>query len=232
MTEPPAALRRQLWPWIEEWEPRFEARTRRRQWAQGGLDEDDLAGDGFLELLRRLRVVLLQDLAVLQPRFPSLPFFAHAPFCGEEWEAFAYTVQASVANTMEPQSLLSQRALLELSSLVESTRNAILHNSQQLAGHLAGQLASQFASQLTSQLTSQERKILGILLSGKVPAKTTGYLEGEGGGVPGASTSLSLTPGVPGLAPVPELEPPADQPTGAVPPVVARLAKIFTVEDA
>ena len=59
VTEPPAALRRQLWPWIEEWEPRFEARARRRQWAQGGLDEDDLAGDGFLELLRRLHVVLL-----------------------------------------------------------------------------------------------------------------------------------------------------------------------------
>jgi hypothetical protein len=31
---------------------------------------------------------------------------------------------------------------------------------------------------------------------------------------------------------VPELEPLADQPIGAAPPVVARLAKIFTVEDA
>jgi len=70
------------------------------------------------------------------------------------------------------------------------------------------------------------------LLSSKVPAKTTGDLEGEGGGALGASTSLSLTLGVLGPALVPELEPLADQPIGAAPPVVARLAKIFTVEDA
>jgi hypothetical protein len=82
--EPSPALQKQLWPWIEEWEPRFEARACRRCWAEGGLDEDDLAADGFLKLMRRLRVVLLQDLAVLQPRYPSLPFFAHAPFYGPE----------------------------------------------------------------------------------------------------------------------------------------------------
>jgi hypothetical protein len=63
--EPPYALQKQLWPWIEEWELRFEARARRCSWAQGGLDEDDLAADGFLKLVRHLRVVLLQDLAVL-----------------------------------------------------------------------------------------------------------------------------------------------------------------------
>jgi hypothetical protein len=84
--EPPDALQRQLWPWIEEWEARFEARARRCRWAQGGLDEDDLAGDGFLKLMRRLRIVLLQDLAVLQPRFPSLPFFSYPPFHGPEWD--------------------------------------------------------------------------------------------------------------------------------------------------
>ncbi|RKK35078.1 hypothetical protein BFJ69_g18685, partial [Fusarium oxysporum] len=77
--EPPYVLQKQLWPWIEEWEPRFEARARRQGWAEGGLD-DDLAADGFLKLMRRLRIVLLQDLAVLQPRYPSLPFFAYAPF--------------------------------------------------------------------------------------------------------------------------------------------------------
>ena len=63
--DPPTTLQSQLWPWIEEWEPRFDARARRRQWAQGGLDEDDLAGDGFLKLMKRLCIVLLQDLAVL-----------------------------------------------------------------------------------------------------------------------------------------------------------------------
>ena len=63
--EPSQALQKRLWPWIEEWEPRFEARARRQRWAEGGLDDDDLAADGFLKLMRRLRIVLLQDLAVL-----------------------------------------------------------------------------------------------------------------------------------------------------------------------
>ena len=78
--KPPQQLQKQLWPWIEEWEPRFAARACREGWAEGGLDKDDLAADGFIKLLQHLRKVLLQDLAVLQPRYPSLPFFAHAPF--------------------------------------------------------------------------------------------------------------------------------------------------------
>jgi hypothetical protein len=31
--EPLYALQKQLWPWIKEWEPRFEARARRYHWA-------------------------------------------------------------------------------------------------------------------------------------------------------------------------------------------------------
>ena len=124
--EPPYTLQKQLWPWIEEWEPRFEARARRCSWAQGGLDEDDLAADGFLKLLRHLRVVLLQDLAVLQPRYPGLPFFAHAPFSMPEWKDYALLVQADTIGVSEPPSLLLQRALPELSSALESSREAIL----------------------------------------------------------------------------------------------------------
>lgn len=55
--------------------------------------------------MRRLRTVLLQDLAVLQPRYPSLPFYSYAPFIGLEWEAFALLVQADGA-VSAPQSLL------------------------------------------------------------------------------------------------------------------------------
>jgi hypothetical protein len=103
--EPPFVLQKQLWPWIEEWEARFEARARRQRRAQGGLDDDDLAGDGFLKLLRRLRTVLLQDLAVLQPRYPSLPFFQHMPFYGPDWDEFALRVRSTLA-IGEPPSLV------------------------------------------------------------------------------------------------------------------------------
>ncbi|KFY65436.1 hypothetical protein V496_02560 [Pseudogymnoascus sp. VKM F-4515 (FW-2607)] len=36
----------------------------------------------FLKLMQRLRIVLLQDLAALQLRYPPLAFFAYAPFYG------------------------------------------------------------------------------------------------------------------------------------------------------
>ncbi|XP_044724008.1 centromere DNA-binding protein complex CBF3 subunit [Hirsutella rhossiliensis] len=99
--EPPYVLQKQLWPWIEVG-TRFEARARRQCWAEGGLDDDDLAADGFLKLMRRLRIVLLQDLAVLQLRYPSLPFFAYAPFSGPEWDEFAVAVRSTAVGAMEP----------------------------------------------------------------------------------------------------------------------------------
>ena len=80
-----AILQVQLWLWIEEWELRFEVRACRLSWVQGVLDEDDLAADGFLKLMRRLYIVL-------QPRYPSLPFYIYTPFIGSEWEAFTMLV--------------------------------------------------------------------------------------------------------------------------------------------
>jgi len=56
--------------------------------------------------MKRLRIVLLQDLAVLQPQFPFLPFFFYPSFYSEEWETFARTAQASITDITEPPSLL------------------------------------------------------------------------------------------------------------------------------
>ncbi|KAK7592307.1 hypothetical protein V3481_006928 [Fusarium oxysporum f. sp. vasinfectum] len=212
--EPPYVLQKQLWPWIEEWEPRFEARARRQCWAEGGLDDDDLAADGFLKLMRRLRIVLLQDLAVLQPRYPSLPFFAYAPFNGSEWDEFAVAVRSDAAGATEPLSLLVQRALPELSGVLESTREALLQNNQRLAIRLEARLEG-----IQGGLDS--------LLQGKVPITFTGHF--------GAGPAVSLAP-----APAPSAAPtlnfntaPAPAPEPPVPgmPVVAALAKVFTVRD-
>ncbi|KAH7460994.1 hypothetical protein FOMA001_g19368 [Fusarium oxysporum f. sp. matthiolae] len=196
--EPPYVLQKQLWPWIEEWEPRFEARARRQCWAEGGLDDDDLAADGFLKLMRRLRIVLLQDLAVMQPRYPSLPFFAYAPFNGPEWDEFAVAVRSDAVGTTEPLSLLVQCALPELSGVLESTREAVLQNSQRLAIRLEAQLEG-------------IQDGLDALLQGKVPVTFTGHF--------GAGPAVSLAP-----APAPEPPVPGM-------PVVAALAKVFTVRD-
>ncbi len=225
--EPPYALQKQLWPWIEEWEPRFEARARRCNWAQGGLDENDLAADGFLKLMRHLRVVLLQDLAVLQPRYSTLPFFAHAPFYGPEWDEFALLVQADAVGASEPQSLLLQRALPELSGVLQSTREAILQNTQHLVGRLEGRLKSQLQGLQGS---------LDALLHGQVPITTvtsvTSYFGTE---PPGASTAPAPAPPAPVPALAPALATPMRAPASPAepgPPVSTGLARVYTVKDA
>jgi hypothetical protein len=217
--DPPAVLQRQLWPWIEEWELRFEARARRLSWAQGGLDEDDLAADGFLKLMRRLRTVLLQDLAVLQPRYPSLPFYAYTPFTGPDWDAFAMLVQADGVASV-PQSLLLQRALPELSSVLESTREAVLHNSTRLANRLEARLEGRLEGLqgslnilLQGQLAGLQAN-LNVLQQGQVPVP----IPVPGGLVPAMATSIA-TDSPPSIAPVPG------------PPVYTELAKAYTVQD-
>jgi hypothetical protein len=65
--EPPANLRRQIWPWLEHWLERVQARAQGKGWKAGGLAQEDKAAESFLKLLGVLRSVLLQDLAVLQP---------------------------------------------------------------------------------------------------------------------------------------------------------------------
>lgn len=233
--EPPYSLQRQLWPWIEEWETRIEVRACRKSWAQGGLDEDDLAADGFLKLLRRLRVVLLQDLAMLQPQYPSLSFYSYAPFYGPEWDAFALVVRTDLA-AAEPPNLLLQRALPELSGVLETSREAILHNSNQLASRLEQQLQLQLETRLLAIQGS-----LNALLQGQIPITFPG-LVGYIGGAPGpgsipmpvpvltAAAAAGIAPSL-GTAPAAASVPTPTPISEPGPPVVTALPKVFTVRD-
>ncbi|KAF5988483.1 high-osmolarity-induced transcription protein 1 [Fusarium bulbicola] len=127
-----------------------------------------------------------------------LPFFAYAPFNRPEWDKFAVAVRSDAVGATEPLSLLVQRALPELSSVLESTRETILQNSQRLAIRLEARLEGIQDS-------------LDALLQGKVPVTFTGHFE--------AGPAVSLAP-----APAPEPPVPGM-------PVVAALAKVFTVRD-
>jgi hypothetical protein len=64
--EPPSSLAKQIFPWVEQWEQRVLLFKQKKSWDEGGLDQEDKALEGFLGLLKYLRAVLLQDIAVLQ----------------------------------------------------------------------------------------------------------------------------------------------------------------------
>jgi len=170
--------------------------------------------------MRRLRTIILQDLAVLQPRYPTLPFFSHAPFYGPAWDEFALAVRSDVAVGTEPPSLLLQRALPELSGVLESSREAVLQNSQRLANRL-------------------ESKLQGIqdsvdaLLQGHVPITFTGYF-GTG---PVASPVVPIgqdavpTPVPTALSTSASVNVNASVSPGAGVPIVTALTRAFTVKD-
>ncbi|KAK4119906.1 hypothetical protein N657DRAFT_626024 [Parathielavia appendiculata] len=165
--------------------------------------------------MRRLRTVLLQDLAVLQPRFPSLPFFAYPPFSGPDWGAFALAVRSDVAAS-EPPSLLLQRALPEISAAFESSRDAVLRNSGRLIGDLERRLDTQLKS-LDTRLNSVQDS-LGALIQGRVPIPLRGYLGG-----PDALGALG--------GPVTLVTPAAAAPAEPSPTVFQTLTKAYTVQD-
>jgi hypothetical protein len=66
--EPPDSLQRKIFPWLEGWEARTSQFKQGRPMKLGGLDEVDTSLEGFIKLMKYLRVVLLQDMAVLQAR--------------------------------------------------------------------------------------------------------------------------------------------------------------------
>lgn len=123
--EPSPELAEQIFPPLEHWVPRFANRAAKKTWAEGGLDEDDVTGQRYCTLLTSSRSIFLQDMAVLQPDFPSLPFFSMDIFDTPAWAAFSSTVRAAHTENSLPRSLLLERALPDLSSTILASSNAL-----------------------------------------------------------------------------------------------------------
>src|SRR5204863_1892126 len=88
--QPPATLLSRIWPWIDTWLERYHVSiTIQSSFANGRLDDCDIAGKQFLELLLWLCIVFLQDAAVLQELFPHFPLWRHPIFCCIDWCLFA-----------------------------------------------------------------------------------------------------------------------------------------------
>jgi hypothetical protein len=124
---PPAALERRIWPWVDSWLARYDASiVSNRSFADGGLDDCDIAGKQFLDLLTWLRITMLQDAAVLQQQFPLFPLWQHPIFCCPDWRRFADDVLVAHNTAEEPIDMRIRRVLPDLEEAVRSTREAVL----------------------------------------------------------------------------------------------------------
>jgi hypothetical protein len=120
-------LTSQIWPWVDSWLARYDASiTSHRSFADGGLDDCDIAGKQFLDLLAWLRITMLQDAAVLQYQFPLFPLWQHPVFCGLDWRRFADEVLVAHNMAEEPMDMRIRKVLPELEEAVRSTREVIL----------------------------------------------------------------------------------------------------------
>lgn len=64
---PPPELQLKVFEWANKWTLRFANRAKGKLWKEGGLDSQDLAGENFIKLIVHLRVIFLQDMALIQP---------------------------------------------------------------------------------------------------------------------------------------------------------------------
>src|SRR2546423_734255 len=125
--KPPAALTSQIWPWVDGWLARYDASiVSGHSFADGGLDDCDIAGKQFLDLLAWLRTTMLQDAAILQYQFPLFPLWQHPIFCCPDWRRFADDVIVAHNTAEEPINMRIRKVLPELEEAVRLTREAVL----------------------------------------------------------------------------------------------------------
>ncbi len=93
--DPPADVVAYLFPWVEAELVALEARM-----AQSRLNRD-IALQQFLTLLQWLRIVLVQDCALLYTRHPTCPIFSFPPFTFPTFIAFSANATALVTATEE-----------------------------------------------------------------------------------------------------------------------------------
>jgi Centromere DNA-binding protein complex CBF3 subunit, domain 2 len=104
---PEEALCTQVWPETDVWLQCREAYHPDR--TDNEVIRLDLAGSGFLRLLRALRVVLLQDSVILRQRFASHPLWTDPLFNSEEYRRFAARVEDSLVDVVTPDELTMQK---------------------------------------------------------------------------------------------------------------------------
>jgi hypothetical protein len=96
-----------IWPEADVWLERMEAYRPDR--ADNEVVQLDLAGSGFLGLPCALRVILLQDSAVLRREFPLHLLWNDSLFNCEEYRRFAARVEGSLANVVTLDELIMQQ---------------------------------------------------------------------------------------------------------------------------
>ena len=143
---PPASLVEQVWPQVPTWLRRFEKHTSENaNFTSGGVDNNDLAAQGFLNLLASLRPIFLQDCAILRAKFPGHSLWNVPPFNHPDWGPFADAVLQAEKTVKDSVDIASRSNIAQLAEWFATSETAFTVN--QTASFL--RLESKMNSMLT-----------------------------------------------------------------------------------
>ena len=137
-----------IWPDLECWLERHRAASRMAKPSyKKGVEETDLAAQGFLQYWQELRIILLQDSAVLQHTCPASPFFHLPLFSTPEFRSFAEQVleaerpeetpmSVQIRNAVPPWQMrsTSQQSVIGRVDFWGQSRQGLLHNMSTMLG--------------------------------------------------------------------------------------------------
>jgi hypothetical protein len=154
---PEEALCTHIWPETDVWLQRMEAYHPDR--TDNEVVRLDLAGSGFLRLLRALRVVLLQDSVILRQRFPSHPLWTDPLFNSEEYRRFAARVEDSLVDVVTPDELTMQKYWPAHDAVAKLRHEAAISEIKTSAR----ESVSEIVRSISGRLDKMERSSAGVV---------------------------------------------------------------------
>ena len=152
---PDEALCTRIWPEVDVWLERMEAYHPDR--TDNEVVRLDLAGSGFLRLLRTLRVILLQDSVVLRQQFPRHPLWADPLFNCEEYRRFAARVESSLVTVVTPEELTMQKYWPTQEAVAKLRHEAAIAEIKKATE--VGRVNSEIVRSISDRLDKMERSV-------------------------------------------------------------------------
>jgi hypothetical protein len=183
---PPRSLEQAVWPFVDEWLAWFDATTTddkmegscsyispptptpcncEKGAAEAGMkveaDHQDLAAQGFLRLLKQLRIILLQDSVIMRCEFPAHPLWADPVFERDDYQVFAKDVELSLLEVEEPEDVQIRRTIPAIAERLNTLHQGLSHDvnewgtkTKEQLDSIDGQLKDLFEGRISMTLSS------------------------------------------------------------------------------
>ncbi len=140
--EPSLSLVRALWPWIDHWLAWFSDPSSNASYENhkslldeslldtAGKDRFDMTAQDFLRLLKKLRIVILQNSIIYRREFPAHLLWKDSLFVRDDYLTFANEVELSLLNVEKPDELRIRSVVPDIVNRISMTSENIVRSIQ------------------------------------------------------------------------------------------------------